>query len=207
MVETVTLQDMRERISDDLDRTDLDTQIDHFINRAVDFYKSESFWFMEGDTSFVTSIGIQEYSGSLPDDIETIQYLKITVNGHSYEVLPRTMAQIQDMDSIPTNDRPQYYARNEDKIIFDCPAAGNYICKLYYRRSSAPLVDDADDNAFSNYARDLIEAHTKEQVLRRVIKDTNEADQELAMVTRFYNNIKSISDRKRQTNTNKPTQF
>ena len=74
-----TFLGMRNKIQDDLNRTDLTTQVNREINRAIRKYASIPFWFSAQVENFATAINQQSYDSTdgFPDDIRIIDYVRI----------------------------------------------------------------------------------------------------------------------------------
>lgn len=74
-----TFLQMRNKIEDDLNRTDLTTQVNREINRAIRKYASMPFWFSGKKLNFALSANQQSYdtSDGLPSDIRIINYVNV----------------------------------------------------------------------------------------------------------------------------------
>lgn len=74
-----TFLGMRNKIQDDLNRTDLTTQVNREINRAIRKYASVPFWFSSASQNFNTAYGQQTYDSAdgLPSDIRIVDYVRI----------------------------------------------------------------------------------------------------------------------------------
>ena len=73
-----TLSQLITRISNDLHRTDLTTQIREAINRAIQHYGRERWWFLEQSYVFTTS---STSTYSVPLDLIQIDSIKATILG------------------------------------------------------------------------------------------------------------------------------
>lgn len=174
-----TLAQMRSRIADDLNRSDLNTQIDKAINRAIrHYYNSERFWFNETTGTFAT-VANQEYYGtvdSVPSDILSINYLRLTVSSNNKPEIPqKTYSQIQAMNSGASIGQPLYYAWYSNKIWFYPIPDAIYTLTVSYQKSYAVLALDADTNDFTVEAEDLIEARASYWIYERLLKSDQDA--------------------------------
>tara|TARA_R110000796_G_scaffold65782_2_gene151815 strand:+ start:25216 stop:26118 length:903 start_codon:yes stop_codon:yes gene_type:complete len=74
-----TYLEMQTKIADDLNRSDLGSQIQREILRAIRKFSKNPFWFSSKRLNFATAIGQQYYDSSddLPTDIRVINYIRI----------------------------------------------------------------------------------------------------------------------------------
>lgn len=74
-----TYTQLQSKIADDLNRTDLTSQIQREILRAIRKYASEPFWFSGKRFNFQAAIGQQYYDSAdgLPSDIRIIDYVSV----------------------------------------------------------------------------------------------------------------------------------
>lgn len=173
-----TLSEMRARIADDLDRSDLSTQIDKAINRAIRHYAYKTFWFTQTTGTFVTVANKKSYgiSDGLPSDIKEIDYAKIRINDTDYELTKRTYAYIEQVDpSIYTGDPDDYAWYAEKMHLYPVPDS-SYNVTVSYSRSYTEMTSDAATNDFTTEAEELIESRVRWWIYSRVIKDYEAAN-------------------------------
>lgn len=74
-----TYTQMQAKIADDLNRSDLTTQIQREINRAIRKYASIPMWFSSFSANFTTATGQQSYdtADGLPSNIRIVDYVRI----------------------------------------------------------------------------------------------------------------------------------
>lgn len=74
-----TYAQMQAKIADDLNRSDLTSQIQREINRAIRKYASMPFWFSSATANFTTANGQWNYdtADGLPSNIRIVDYLRI----------------------------------------------------------------------------------------------------------------------------------
>lgn len=172
-----TLSQMRSRIADDLDRSDLSTQIDKAINRAIEFYESERFWFSEKVSTFSTVANQKNYSSSdgIPTDMAEVDYVEVTVSGKEYKLTPKTYDYIKELISSDSTGEPSDYCYYQENFYFyPIPNAVRTI-SVSYQQKYSELSLDADSNDFTTEAEDLIEARARAWIYARVIKDPEQA--------------------------------
>jgi hypothetical protein len=174
-----TLGNVQDRLADDLNRTDLSTQIITAINRAISHYTKEPFWFTETSSTFTTSDSAAYYTNSspaaFPTDIARIQYAEITVNGNDYELEPWTIEEVQSANVTGTKNQPIAYAWWQNRVYTYPLANGAYPVTVYHTKSYPALTSTASSNDFTTYAEDLIEARARWWLNLRVIKDFDSA--------------------------------
>lgn len=165
---------MKARIADDLNRTDLDTQIGKAINRAIAHYaKSFRFYFNETTSTFVTVAGTFGYTtATIPTDIAEIDLAQITIaSNHIVPLIPRTWDYINQVNTTSSQGTPEDYAYYKGSIyLYPVPNAV-YTITLSYSKTYTDLSLAADTNDFTTNAEDLIEARAEWWVLTRILKD------------------------------------
>jgi hypothetical protein len=189
-----TLAQMRSRIADDINRNDINTQIDKAINRAIRFYyNSERFWFNETVTTFSTIANQNDYGSSdgIPSTLLEIDYLKLINSGKEFELDERTYQYIQSINGGNYAGQPTDYAYYQGKIYLYPTPNQIWTISLSYRKSYAELSSDSDTNDFTTYAEDLIEARASWWVYKRILKDYEAAkdskNEELEALTALSN--------------------
>ncbi len=175
-----TLLEMRSRIADDLDRSDLTTQITKAINRAIEHYEKERFFFNESSGTFPTVADQESYGSadSVPTDIVAIDVLTITES--SSNIYPLDKFPFQTLRYLNTSGTtapgvPYNWAYYQEKFWFYPVPDAAYTMTVYYTKSYAALSGDSDTNDFLDEAEDLIEARARWWVNHRIIKDLNAA--------------------------------
>ncbi len=174
-----TLAQMRSRIADDLLRSDLNTQIDKAINRAIEYYyKKEKFWFNQTTGTFAT-IASQEAYGTadgIPSDILEIDYMQIAfTTTNKPELIPRTYQDLKRRNEGNSTGNPEDYAWYQNKIYLHLIPSTVWTVTVSYRKSYAAMTVDADTNDFTTNAEDLIEARASWWLYSRVLKDYDAA--------------------------------
>jgi hypothetical protein len=167
-----TYTQLQSRISDDLNRTDLTTQIQQCILLAIQHYKNERFWFNETTTTLTATVG-QAYV-TAPSDILSIDHLYITVSSRNIELIQKDLNTI--IDGRPTsNGQPCSYCYHQNRFEFDRPAASAYSLPLYYVKELTALSSGSDTNGWTTDGEDLIVFHAEKKLYANVIKDQAKA--------------------------------
>lgn len=160
-----TLGAVQDRIADDLNRTDLGTQIIKAINRAISYYAKEPFWFTETSGTFTTSDSAAYYTNSspsaFPTDISRIQYVEINVNGNDYEMEPKPIEWVQKANVNGTKNQPFAYAWWQNRFYTYPMANAAYPITVYYNKNYTDMSSTASSNDFTSFAEDLIEARAR----------------------------------------------
>lgn len=175
-----TFYDMMGRIADDLDRTDLYTQIKLGINRAIIHYQTELFWFKETSTSFSAVSGQEEYVygvGSVPSDVEMIDIMEVRYNGSKTPMGEITPFELEAKQSLTATGIPEEFAQYQNRFkLYPIPNQSGITILLKYTKNYTTLSADADTNDWLTYAEDLIESRARWWVNLRVIKDRESAN-------------------------------
>ncbi len=169
------LADLKARIADEINRTDMTSQIALAISTAVKAYKSTRFAFNESTDTLVTVAGTAEYStatvapNDLPSDIIDIDTARITVNSNRYLLEPVTFETIDANDVSTTyTSRPIWYAwRAEALRLYPCPDAA-YTIDLRYHA-------DVAEETWCTRAEALIRARAKKELYLHALFDTASA--------------------------------
>ena len=174
-----TFLQMQQRIADDINRTDLTTQIKKAVNRAIEFYaKTARFWFNEKTATFATVASQFNYGSAdgIPTDMREIDYVKIALSStNNVPLIPRTYDYVQTANVGNLTGTPADYAYYKENFwLYPVPAAV-YTITVSYAKSYAELILDADTNDFTEEAEDLIEARAEWWLYKRVIKDYDAA--------------------------------
>jgi hypothetical protein len=172
-----TFAQMRAVIADDLDRSDLSTQINRAINRAIKYYEKEPFWFKETVGTFSTTATTKIYTTStIPTDISEIDYMEVVVSGNDYKLTEKTYNEIEEMDISHQGGIPEYYAYYDESIYLYPIPDDTYTVRISYTKTYTELSGDSDTNDWTTEAEDLIEARALWTIYARTIKDDEEAN-------------------------------
>lgn len=171
-----TFADITSRIADDINRSDLTTQIGLAVNRAINHYQKEPFWFKETSANFSTVASQASYSSTDTSitDIDCIRYMEALVNNGEYEVDPRNIGWIRRQNPQLAIGIPTHYAWWQNKIWFYLVPNAVYTVTIYYTKTYAAL-SGTQTNDWLTYAEDLIEARARKWIYARIIKDQDNA--------------------------------
>lgn len=193
-----TLSDLRTNIADDINRSDLSTQIDKAINRAIRFYRRDRFWFQETSGTFATVASQQVYSTAdgIPSDIAEIDYVKITYDTNwIVELDPATLQEVQNLNIGNYTGKPEKYAFYQQKFyLWPLPDAA-YTVTVFYTKNYTDLSSGSDSNDYTNYAQELIENRARWWLNMRIIKDMEAAKSDKEMEIESLNALRAETER------------
>lgn len=171
-----TFAQMRSVIADDLDRSDMTTQINRAINRAIQHYEKEPFWFKETVGTFSCVASQKIYTTSIiPTDISQIIRLEVVVSGNDQPLKEVTFDEIEDIDYSHSTGIPDRYAYYDESIYLYPIPNDTYTIRIAYTKTYTELSLDADTNDWTTEAEDLIECRALWTIYARTIKDDEEA--------------------------------
>lgn len=173
---------MQDRIADELDRTDLTSQIQKAIQTAVDKYQRKRFFFNEARSlTFNTVDGQEFYTSSDASDIPNllmIDNVKLTISGSDKVELERVpYSELEHDSSNLTVDEGQptayaYYAKQ--LRLYPIPDAA-YAVRVSGVFALSDLSATGDTNAWMTDAEALIRSRAKRELLTHVIRDAEGA--------------------------------
>lgn len=202
-----TLANMRTRIMDELQRTDLASQINNAIAEAADYFRRDAFFRNDAqDTSTVTVVGTNVYMA--PTDVAEIRQLAITVNNTKYPLRLRSWdyINIEDSNTLnPVTGPPVEYAVNLQRSgmsirLFPTPDGAYGLQYDYVQIVPAPVAD-TDSNFWTVEGREMVRAFAKYLLRMTVLNDpsTARSDQELA--DQYFRKLKQETGGKKFTGT------
>ncbi len=176
-----TFLQMQNNIQSYLLRTDINTQVQLAINRAIKKYSKSRFWFDETQQNFFTVQGQWFYAasaGEIPDDIRQIDYLRIQVNNVYYNMIQRDIQFIINANVNSNQGQPVDYAWYENSIAFYPIPQSAYTMTVFYQKQYDTLVYPTDHNDFTDIpeAEELIECEALYWLYLKVILDTEQAN-------------------------------
>lgn len=175
-----TFAQMKTRIADDIKRSDLTTQIGVAINRAIEFYEKERFFFNETSGTFSTVSGQESYGSadSIPSTIAEIDEVTLTqTSTNIYPLNPTSFSSIRSMNTGGTSytGEPLDFAYYMEKFWLSPIPNAVFTVTVYFKKTYAQLSADGDTNDWTEEAEDLIEARARWWLYRRIIRNFDEA--------------------------------
>jgi hypothetical protein len=169
-----TFGEIKSRLADDFNRSDLTSQISNEILRAVKHYERRRYWFNEAQAT--TTMVASQFNYSLPSDILFLDFVEVTVNSHRYRLTEIVWEEYLDAwrDS-DTTGAPNDYSTYADQIWVGPAPDSTYTLTINYVKSLTTLSADSDTNAWTTYAEDLIASRAGKMVAARVLKSKDDA--------------------------------
>jgi hypothetical protein len=176
-----TYAEMKTRIITEMSRDDLEddlaTQLTTHIARACEYYADRKFWFNSVVTTAATVASTETVA--IPATVRRID--RLTIPASTVELIEATLAELDNIEST-AGGRPTHYAYYNDFIrLYPVPDAV-YALKIYGLSQIAAPSEDADENAWTDEAYDLIVAHTKMTLYRGQFRDPEGTQLALAEV-------------------------
>lgn len=173
-----TLADLQAEIADDLDRTDLTSQIASEITKAIRHYQRTRFYFNETRDETFTTVAAQASYGVddaafLPKIIE-IDQMFVEDGGEPFELDQISPIEWQALTaSGSATGRPDswvYY--NQKYCLYPIPNKAYTIRPMCHIMVDAPASDTEEDNEWMNEAFDLIRARVCAMLGLRKLRDS-----------------------------------
>lgn len=191
-----TLSTLRSNIADQIDRTDLNTQIDLSINRAITHYGANKFWFNEAASTFVTVADQKSYGTA--DGISTavagIEVAQVTVNSVNFELYKKTYDFVTLVNTDDFTGYPEYWAYYDEKMYLYPTPDASYTVSISYITKYPTLTADGDSNDFTNNAEDLIESRSRWWLYKRILHDRERALEAKEDEMDAFNNLTSLTN-------------
>lgn len=204
-----TLADLRRRIISETLRDDLAddmaTDLDLLIQKSIDQYAANRWWFNEKAATLATVLGSQFVP--LPSDFRFADQLNLDVGGVSYQMSLRQVVEIDDLyASSSVGGQPTDYAILGSNIYLWPTSPRVYPLILRYVADVTPLLDytvPTSANFWTNQGQDLITARVKLRLYRdylsaqlqdpRVVAANNQEEE-------AYSRLRSEHNRRLSTN-------
>lgn len=170
---------LQSRIADDIQRSDLTTQIQDAIKDAIDQVSHDRYWFNESNTTFNFLNGQEYYSytgsssGFLPTDLLQIDSLRCEESSNNFEQMDLTTFHDLDGYSVNAVERgtPDRYAWYGERLrVYPIPDQ-TYRAQMAYLLKPAALSASGDSNVYTINAFEFIRCKAKELLFSHVIYD------------------------------------
>jgi hypothetical protein len=160
-----TLAAMETRIIAELHRDDVATQVDDYINDAINHYSRFRFWFNEKSKTFLTRTdSLDTYdSYALPDDFVKLDSLVITVNNTA---IPLRQISPREMDELYINStdegEPSHFALYQKQYrLWPSPSKIWTVTQYYLFNIPPQLTGSTSPNMWTENAEELIRTRAK----------------------------------------------
>jgi hypothetical protein len=180
----VTYGDLKGQITSDLRRSNLTTEVANTVLDAIRDHDGERFYFNQ--TSFLnpeyytlnTTAGNDRYAIAPQAPVAEfimIDAVKAQVGNTWYELKRDTPAEIDDAFAVPVSGQPLEYAHLGNSIrMYPTPNAV-FPVKIFGHFRIIALANDADTNAWTTVAKNLIRYSTVKRLYAYPIRDRDQA--------------------------------
>lgn len=196
-----TYGDMQSRIADDLNRSDLGSQISQQIKKAIVHYGRIPFWFNEARTTLTASSSASFLT--VPSDyLDTVE-LYIKVSGYPIRMLPKTLDEV--VGNRPSSgSQPGAYCYFGDRLELDFEVNQQYEFPLWYVKELATLSASADTSLWTTQGEDLIVFRAEKMLYSQVLKDQASAQRSHELEKEAKKSLLRFRDQKIGTGQAKP---
>lgn len=188
--------ELQGRIRDDLNRTDINSQIASQIQGAIRHYRRFPFWFNEAVTTLTASSSASFLT--VPSDyLDTVE-LYIKVGGYPVKMQQKTLNEI--VEYRPTSgSQPGAYAYFGDRFELDFEVNQQYEFPLYYIKELATLSASTDTSLWTTTGQDLIVFRAEKMLYRHTLKDRAAASDAERAEREAYVSLLGFRDQKTGT--------
>lgn len=170
---------LKSEIADDLAKSNLTTQIARAILDAVEFHEGERFWFnVTRAYTHVTVADDDTYTLAASGEVYeflTIDRIEVLV-GTQYRPLERKSPdEMRELKESAQTGEPQSWAYLNDEIQYYPTPSAVYTMRVHGHYRLTPLSVDADENEWTNAARNLIRSTAKAYLYAHVMKSPDQA--------------------------------
>ena len=150
-----TYKDLQDKVNlDYLNQMTLIPETKRAIHAAIRCYEGRRFWFNETATS-VALVSSQSYL-TVPTDFIFLDRLEVITNGFASPLRLTSFNTIREMNSDNAVGQPTSFAYRGDRFVLGTTPDSAYSATIYYIHSLPLLSADADSNAWTNEAFNLI---------------------------------------------------
>lgn len=176
----MTYADIQARIADELNRSDLTSQIQKAIISAIKHYDQDRTWFNE-TTGTIATVAAQNYvavpTGYIQDD-----KLQITVGSTLYTLTKITYDEWATKSTTSTSGQPTEYAYYQDRFYLYPTPGAIYSLTLSYTKILTELSSGSDTNGWVD-TEEMIRSRAMADVKMNVLHD-NDARGEAASLAK-----------------------
>ena len=172
---------LKARIADDIDRSDVSTQIGEAIGDAIKYYQCERFYFNETRSETFNTVASQRIY-TVADDAAIPKFINfdnvwVTVGGRVYSLAERDVSEIEYLaDNSASSGQPYFFAYYDQSIhLYPIPDQAYQIRMQGHIEKDAPASDGEANNVWMTEAFELIRCKAKSYLHMHVLKDREEA--------------------------------
>lgn len=150
-----TFKDLKDRIAlDYLNRYDLMAEVGRAIKNSIKCYEAQRFWFNQTATALATTSSISYIN--VPGDFMALDRLEIRYSGASQALIEEPFDVIRTMNAVSATSVPTHFAYHGDRFELALIPDSAYTTTVYYLHTLPALSADADSNAWTNEAANMI---------------------------------------------------
>lgn len=164
----MTYADIQARIADELNRSDLTSQIQKAIISAVKHYDEDRTWFNEERATALT-VASQNYVG-VPSDFISEDKLQITIGSVLYTLLKIPYDEWAVKSAFTTSGQPTEYAYYQDRFYLYPTPGSAYTLTISYVKILTELSAGTDTNGWVD-AEEMIRSRAMADVKINVLHD------------------------------------
>lgn len=177
-----TFGELKTRVSNDLVRPNLLTEIGYAINEAIRDYSSERFWFNQSRSVTFNTVASQRWytssdNASIPN-LAVIDQVICDNDGDLNEVPMVENWWLETVDDGTTEEEPTMYAYFDRQMRLYPVPDGVYAIRVVGIVAPTELSADSETNVFTLYAPTLIRLSAKRRIYAEVMKDPAKAELE-----------------------------
>lgn len=204
-----TLGDLKQRIIDETNRDDLQDELADALSRviadSIEFYAAGRWWWNEARVTSTTTAA-NEYTNR-PTGARIIDVPFLLIGGVRFDINKRSMEWIEGMYTTPLTGQPTDYCEFGSQVRWwPTPNDAYTIAWLDIADVTAlDYEDDDSENAWTNYAPQLLSARARMMFFRDYFK--SDADYVRAEIAeqQWYGRLKGESNRRMGTGRIRPS--
>jgi len=195
------LGEVRQKVLNDLTRTDLASEANDAINEAIKTLSElNNFWFQDSEGQLTTVAQKSNYNNTdgFPEYFSNITYAELIYSGSNLRIplTKRTFDYIRDADPGNFYSQPTDYAIYENQLwLYPSPNLSNYTIRFFNTNLYEPLEDDSDTNAFTIYASSLVAYEAQKILCLSILRDESQAQR---LESNIAQQVKSLNRATRQ---------
>lgn len=201
-----TLGYLKDKIADEIARSDLTSQIADKISEAIEAYQPERFFFSETrDIIFNTSVGQEFYGDSTSpiavagmSTLQAFDYIILYIGSIPWPIARRTDTEIEvlNQNGLMRGQPWNWSYFNEQLRLGPVPDTTYQMRIAAHQRVALPTSDDQAGNQWmTQNAERLIRCRAKSELFRHVVKDKEQADDMFAAAMEAFDALKGQTNR------------
>ena len=206
-----TLLDLKTRIATDLTRDDLTSQIASAVSDAIKFYARERFWFNSSrNLTFTTVPGQIAYGAADLAAIPTLLRIDAMFLPQNQSILPLDRYEPVDFELLNNattgGGRPTAFTY-VDQTIRLWPTPNAAFAMRLHAHLRLPAATDADTNAWTDDAEELIRSHAKLLLYLDLLEDDQGASRMQSKIPLLLNALRAETSARLSAGVIKGTEF